>query len=576
MTNVPGIRDLAIIGDRRTAAIVARDGAIVWYCPQRFDYPSLFAALLDARKGGSWAIDLPPGHGKTRRYIEESGILETRIETANGDEFTITDWMPVGEGMPTGICRLFSTAPVPLSVTISPAPDYGGSSLDLQRHDQAVSINNRHWLYCSHPLSVETGRIRFELAAGEAGWAVLADAPIPLPDDIDLQAWLRTSLDHWRGLAADIRYSGPFEHEVSQSLRALRLLTFEQHGGVIAAATTSLPEVLQGERNYDYRYVWMRDTGMIVSALVRAGSQGADARKFLEFVCGSKQTEPGKPMLPPFLSLDYRPAPDESHLDFAGYQDSRPVRIGNNANRQLQLDGFANVLLAAKLIYGRYGTREHWNTVAQIADYLVDHWQEPDNGIWEEHCARQYTMGKVITSCALRYIADYAENEMQARRWRHAVHDIEEYVARCCITSEGAYAVFAGSDAVDISAALFPVWGYTAADTPEMLATMHVLERDYSQGQLYWRHLEEAEPGREGAFLAGTIWVAQYWVMRKDLERARHILETALAYANDLGLFAEEADPATGNMLGNFPQTFVHAAFVGAVHDFKQALEDTG
>lgn len=568
---MPDIRDLAVIGDRRTAAIVTRDGAIVWYCPQRFDYPSLFAALLDVRKGGGWTIDLPAGCNGSRRYIEESGILETRIETTGGD-FRITDWMPVGEGVPAGICRLFSAAPVPLSVIASPAPDYGRSAAALRRHAHAVGINDRHWLYCSHPLSIEAGEIRLDLPAGEAGWAVLTDVPIPQPSDADLQEWLRISLDHWRGLASDIRYSGPFEREVSQSLRALRLLTFAQHGGVIAAATTSLPEVPRGDRNYDYRYVWMRDTGMIVSALVRAGSRGADARKFLEFVCGSRQSEPGKPMLPPFLSLDYQPAPDEVHLGFAGYQDSRPVRIGNNANRQLQLDGFANVLLAAKLIYAQYGTREHWTTVSQIADYLADHWQEPDNGIWEEHCVRQYTTGKVITSCGLRYIADHAETEAQAQRWRRAASDIEEYVARCCITSEGAYAVFAGSNAVDISAALFPVWGYTGADTPEMLATMRVLERDYSQGQLYWRHLEEAEPGREGAFLAGTIWAAQYWVMRKDLPRARSILETALAYANDLGLFAEEADPATGNMLGNFPQTFVHAAFIGAVHDYKQAM----
>lgn len=570
---VPAIRDLAVIGDRRTAAIVTRDGAIVWYCPQRFDYPSLFAALLDARKGGDWLIDLPAGCNTSRRYIEESGILETCITTTCGD-LRVTDWMPVGEGVPAGICRLFSPAPMPLSVVASPAPDYGRSPLDLQRLDRAIRIGNRHWLYCSHPLSIEADEIRFKLAAGEAGWAVLTDAPIPQPDDAHLQGWLRISLDHWRGLAADIRYSGPFEHEVFQSLRALRLLTFEQHGGVIAAATTSLPEVPQGERNYDYRYVWLRDTGMIVSALVRAGSHGTDARKFLEFVCGSKQTTPGKPMLPPFLSLDYRPAPDEFRLDFAGYQDSRPVRVGNNANRQLQLDGFANVLLAAKLIYAQYHTREHWDTVTQIADYLADHWQEPDNGIWEEHSSRQYTTGKVITACGLRYIADLAENETQAQRWRRAARDIAEYVARYCITAEGAYAAFAGSNAVDISAALFPVWGYTAADTPEMLATMRVLERDYSQGQLYWRHLEDAQPGREGAFLAGTIWVAQYWVMRKDLGRARHILETALAYANDLGLFAEEADPDSEQMLGNFPQTFVHAAFIGAVHDYKQALED--
>ncbi|MDB5773592.1 MAG: hypothetical protein JWM42_3966 [Burkholderia sp.] len=326
-----------------------------------------------------------------------------------------------------------------------------------------------------------------------------------------------------------------------------------------------------GSRTYDYRYVWLRDAGMIASALLRAGSDGDNARKFLDFLCGSAQGSQGKPLLPPFLALNYKPAEAERHLDLAGYRNSRPVRIGNNANTQVQFDGYANVLLAAKQIYGKFGMREHWATVRCIADFLAGHWHERDHGIWEEQQRRQYTVGKVITACALRYIAAYADNREQRRHWENTARKIEDYVPRRCINSEGAYAAVAGGEAVDVSAALYPAWGYVSADTPEMVATMRVLERAYSHANLHWRHLEDSDSRDEGAFLAGTIWVAQYRVARQDLSRARSILEAALEYANDLGLFAEEADPATGGMLGNFPQTLLHAALIGAVVDYKYA-----
>ncbi len=565
------IRDLAVIGDRQTVAILSTAGSIVWHCPDRFDRPSLFAALLDSEKGGTWTLGLPDVRSVSRNYLEDSAVLETHFRLEQG-ELKVTDWMSIGDECPRGICRLFSRAPVPVAISVMPAPDYARSAVELQSADGGICINGGHWLYASHPLAIKDGGIHFTIPSEENGWAVLADAAMNPIGPVDLQSWLDGTLCKWRDIAARITYHGPFEQQVAQSLRALRLLTYEPNGGIIAAATTSLPEVLAGPRNYDYRYVWMRDTGMIISALVRAGSNGPDEKHFLEFICGSKEEEPGKPLLPPFISLDFEPAPPESNLELAGYAESRPVRIGNGANQQLQLDGFANVLLAAKLIYSRHDTREHWETVRQIADFLAEHWHEPDYGIWEEHDKRQYTTGKVIVSCGLRYIADFAEDTSQADKWRSAAKDIDAYVASHCINSEGAYAAFVGSEAVDISAVLFPTWGFTAPDSPEMLATMRVLERDYCKGNLYWRHLEELDRYQEGAFLAGTIWVAQYWTLRKDLERTRQILETALAYANDLGFFAEEADPNTGQMLGNFPQTFVHAAFIGAVLDYKKAL----
>lgn len=568
----PPIRDLAVIGDRRTAALITSDGAVVWYCPGRFDRPSLFAALLDPERGGAWRLHLPDATFGHRRYLEDSGVLETTLATGKG-EFQLTDWMSIGDRTPVGICRRFSPAPTEITITLEAAPNYAKRSPHLKHLEPAVQIDQHHYLYASHPLQILGEQVCWTIPAGEPGWAGLFDQPLTLaPDAPCIEAWLQTTLESWRQITSHTTYHGPYEQEVAASIRVLRLLTLEENGGIIAAPTTSLPEVVGGQRNYDYRYVWLRDAGMIVSALTRAGSDGTEERRFLEFICGYER-DSGKLPLLPFSTLDGEIAPEEEPLDLTGYAHSQPVVVGNNAKAQLQLDAYGNVLLAAKLIYNRFDTREHWSLIERIADFLVDHWQDPDHGLWEERDQRQYTSSKVIVACGLKFIADYAETAAQARRWQAAEQDIRQFVAQECLTSEGAYAAVAGGEAVDVSAVLFPVWAYTAPDTPEMLATIKVLERDYATGHLYRRHLERFDAQKEGAFLAGTFWVAQYWVMRQDFQRARAILDAALRYANDLKLFAEEADPQTGEMLGNFPQTFVHAAFIGAVIDLRDALE---
>lgn len=566
----PAIRELGLIGDRRTAALVTQQGDIVWYCPGRFDYPSLFAALLDLDEGGVWGLELPEATFSRRQYLEDSGILETTLATPSG-ELHITDWMPVGDSLPHGICRQLSAAPADLTLTLQPAPDYARRTAKLEPQGQGVQIDGQHYLYASHPLAVEDGQIRCQIPQGEAGWCLLLDSPLTNSTEPPLKSWQEETLEQWRQITAHATYHGPYEAEVAASIRALRLLTFEENGGIIAAPTLSLPEVIGGQRNYDYRYVWLRDAGMIVSVLTRIGSDGTEERRFLEFICGYDRDSGSQPLMP-FSTLEGQPAPAEQTLDLAGYRYSAPVVMGNVAKDQLQLDAYGNVLLAAKLIYNRFDTREHWSLVEQIADFLTEHWPDPDYGIWEEQQKDQYTSGKVVVACGLKFIADATADPSQAKRWRAAEQKIRDYVTQHCLTAEGAYAVVAGSDDVDVTAALFPVWAYTEPDTPEMLATIQALERDYATGHLYRRHLRGFDSQKEGAFLAGTFWVAQYWVMRRDFARAKAIIDAGLEFANDLGLFAEQAAPNTGTMLGNFPQTFVHAAFMGAVLDLKTAM----
>ena len=582
----PNIEDLAVVGDRRSAALVDKQGSVIWYCPGQFDAPTLFASLLDAAKGGSWSLS-PADTAKLsfteRRYLEQSGVLTTTLAvTGNAAQgpWQVTDFMPLGDGLPRGLCRRFSAAPALITVTLRAAPNYARDTAKPHTVDGGVCITENVYFYASAALSIHGDEVRFSLPQGKAGWAFLSDGPIAQPGSDEVDVWLTTTLASWRELESHIAYKGPYQREVENSLRALRLLTFDDDGGnkgggIIGAATSSLPEVPGGARNYDYRYVWLRDAGMGVRALLHEDSDGAEGRRFLNFIAERAPSLGGLPM-PPFFTVTGEVVPDEFALELSGYEHSRPVQIGNGAHKQLQLDGYGDVLLAASLVYehlykpeDRPSELEHWDTVRRIADFLVSVWREPDYGIWEEREKKQYTVGKVLTACSLEAVARFAP-ESDAARWRATSREIRDYVAQHALTADGAYAAVIGGEAVDVSAALFPVWGYTDADSPEMVATIKAVEQQLARGGLYHRHLERFDSMKEGAFLAGTLWVAHYWVLRRDFARVRSILDAVLGYANDVGLWSEEADDQTSQALGNFPQTITHAAFISAVLDLRR------
>lgn len=562
------IDELGLLSDQRTGALVTRSGTVVWYCPGRFDAPSLLASLLDVQRGGSWALEMSGGQPAGRRYLSDSAILESRLRVA-GTELVITDFLPLSHDLPRGLCRIFSAAPASYQLILRPAPDYARRRATLTRDGEAVCVDGQHWLYSSHSSDIQDDQVIVTVPPGEAAWAFLSDGPLDTVDWELVTRWREDTLEAWNTITTDATYHGPYEEAVRASLRALRMLTDSASGGTIAAPTTSLPEVPGGLLNWDYRYVWLRDAAMVVSAMTRVGGEGLEGRRFLDFICGYAPRSGGLP-LAPFLAVNGEDPPVEETLDLAGYDRSRPVRIGNGARDQLQHDAYGNVLLAAKLIYQRFETREHWPVVERLADYLSEHWRKDDYGIWEERKKRPYVAGKVLASSALRGIAKYAARDDQRQRWLDAADEIRVWVGQHGLTKTGAYAYVAGGEDVDITAALFPVWGYCAADTPEMLATVRELELKSCRNHLYWRHLEGDGNKKEGAFLAGTFWMAQYWAMR-DTAKTRIIMDAALQYANDLGLLPEEADPVSGHMLGNFPQTFVHAALIGAAIDLRAA-----
>lgn len=562
------MQDLALIGDRRTCALVSKQGSIVWYCPKRFDNPSLFASLLDTERGGAWELELEGMEVDGREYLEDSAILQTHFKGAGGT-LLLEDWMPLYSSF-YGICRSLSPSPVSYRMLLDPRPDYARRPVMLERVSGRHATLELDWhLYASHTLEVTSDSISCLVPAGEKAWFILAEKALNNPKEL-LDRSREQTLENWRGVSSHITYKGPYEDAVRKSLRLLRLLTYDQNGGIIAAATTSLPEVLGGKRNYDYRYVWLRDAAMIVSALARAGSDGEEERRFLSFMCSAMHSIP-EPVVPMF-TLDEQPAGTVRELDLRGYKGSSPVRYGNGANSQLQLDANSNVIIAAKVIYNRYNTREHWQTVRRMANFLVENWDKPDHGIWEETPKHHYTSSKVITSISLKYIAEHSEDEAEKKRWQNVSEQIRQYVQENCMTSGGAFAVYAGSEDVDVSAVLFPIWGYIEADAPSVLKTMEKLEQNYCHKNLYRRHLVAFDSQQEGAFLAGTFWVAQYWVMRGDKVKFEQTTEAALRFMNDVGMMPEEGDPETGEWLGNVPQAFVHASLIGAVIDYKEAF----
>ena len=564
------IRNLGVISDRRSAAIIDKYGDICWYCPGQFDNPSLFASLLDAEKGGVWSVSPKKNHATERKYIGNSSVLETRIQSEDGVS-KVTDWMPLQDTY-AGICRMFSASPVSLENILVPAPGYGEEEVKIHAiNHSTISINNSYFLMVSHPVEIKNRKIVFRIPENEQAWAVLSDREMKINGIEQVRNSLQNTLDRWEDLGSGFTYEGPYKKDLLDSLRAIRQVTHEASGGIIAALTTSLPEVHGGERNYDYRYVWLRDASMIVSALTRAKMNGEDEKRFLDFICAARDNV-NDYSTTPFVTVKKVAAPAEKYLDFEGFMGSKPVRIGNNANEQLQLDAGSNILLAAKLIYGNTNSRGHWQVVAEIADFLAENWWQEDYGIWEEDIARQFTSSKVIMAVALGFISEYAKNDTQKKRWLDAKEAISHFIENECITNTGSYSVFSGSQEVDITAALFPEWDYCPADTPVMTNTIRELEAHFCENDLVYRNLLLFDEKEEGAFLAASFWMAQYWIMRRDQAKSKRYIDAALKYRNDLGLFAEEADPGSDAMLGNFPQSFVHASCIGAIIDFNHAF----
>ncbi|HYD89283.1 MAG TPA: glycoside hydrolase family 15 protein [Vitreimonas sp.] len=583
------IRDYALIGDCETAALVGRNGSIDWLCWPRFDSEACFAALLGEEENGAWRIAPVAERGRsTRRYLGDAPVLETTFETADG-VVTVTDFMPV-RGAASDLVRIVTgrAGRVPMRSALRLRFGYGRASPWIERaHDGEIkAIGGPHAvvLRAGTPQTTQHGDClsEFDLGAGERVAFVLTyfASHHPTPDAVEAEAALNETLERWRRWLSRCAYDGPYGKPVWRALMVMKALTYRPTGGMVAAATTSLPERIGGERNWDYRYCWLRDATFMLLAFLHSGFE-EEAFAWRDWLVRAVAGDPRD--MQPIYGIA-----GEQHLlewvtpDLRGYLDSAPVRIGNAAYRQRQLDVYGEVLDA--LHQARRHDRGHheasWSLQRAIVDHLTEHWREPDCGIWEVrseplHFTHSKAMAWVAFDRAVQAIERFGlEGDLD--RWRRMCEENRHEVLTKGFDAElGSFTRAYGSGDVDASLLLLPQVGFIDARDPRMIGTVRAIELRLLQDGLLRRYdtrqSDDGLPPGEGAFMAASFWLADTYIMQGRIEDAEALFERLLACQNDVGLLPEEIDPRTGAFLGNFPQALSHLSLVDTAYNLAEA-----
>ena len=581
---MPALEDYALLGDRRTAALISRAGSVDWWCPPRFDAPACFAALLGAPEHGRFSITpTDDGVQSTRHYRPGTMVLETVHETASG-RVRVVDCLALGHVRPL-LVRLVEgiEGQVELAVELIVRFDYGSIVPWVRRADERWrAIAGPDGLELYTPVHLEgrgaTSAAEFTVAARESvpfvlGWFPAND-PRQIPDDAS--ALVDRTTERWSNWSARCEYSGEWREPVLRSLITLEALTYEPTGGIVAAPTTSLPETPGGTRNWDYRYCWVRDATLTLEAFMIGGFQD-EALRWREWLLRAAAGDPTT------LQTMYGVAGErrltELELDWLpGFENSKPVRTGNGAHSQLQLDVYGELLdvLWQAARAGTPPSKNSWSLARLLLDALEELWQKPDEGIWEVRGGRrQFTHSKVLCWVAFdRAVAmvEYAGYEGPADRWRSIRDQIHAEVCEHGYNKElGAFTQSYGSDALDASVLMIPLVGFLPGDDPRVRSTIAVIRRELASDGLVARYDPSdanldgiGEP--EGVFLPCSFWMVEALALAGYHDDAQALFERVLGLANDVGLFSEEYDPKARRFLGNFPQAFTHLALVGAAH----------
>ncbi|GAA2724845.1 glycoside hydrolase family 15 protein [Actinocorallia aurantiaca] len=599
MSSVP-IADHALLSDCRTAALVTLDGSVDWLCLPRFDAPSQFARLLDD-EAGHWSIRPVERARASRRYLDDTMVLETSFRLS-GAVVTLTDALAtggedlghgIGANSPHLLVRRLecSGGEAEVEIVFEPRPEYGLVRPVLSAVDGGIEVlggADRMVLTSPVPMRVEEGTasVRLRLVPGRVLLFALHHSAAGRPP---ARVWPQGELAHrlertaaaWRSWSElHQAYEGPWQDAVRQSGRVLQALTFQPSGAIVAAPTTSLPEGVGGERNWDYRFTWVRDASLTMDALWIAACPD-EAAEFFSFLA-TAAGPPGEDLrLQIMFGVDGERDLTERVLPhLSGWRASSPVRVGNGAWDQHQIDVYGELLTAAHRL-ADYLTEIDEGTrgfLVACADAAAFHWREPDQGIWEVRGEpRHFLHSKVMCWAALDRAIDLADL-LRARgrvpewtRERDEIH--REVLERGWNPEVGAFTQHYGSADLDAAALTMPITGFLPADDPRMLSTIDAVERRLTDGHgLVYRYLApDGLPGREGAFLTCTFWLAHALALAGRTGRARAVFERALAQLNDVGLLAEEIIPSTGEHLGNFPQAFSHIGLVNAAWAISQA-----
>jgi GH15 family glucan-1,4-alpha-glucosidase len=587
------IADYGLIGDTRTAALVSSGGAIDWLCAPRFDGEPLFGRLVGGPAAGTFRVG-PAGRAALagRRYLEASATLETSWDTPTG-RLVLTDGMVAevtGRLLPTTLLvrRLAALGgPVDAVVELDPRLGERHRRPAVRRRDGALVCQ---WgslaaaLQSAPDLPVEPGApLRVTISPERPLTMVLAIASRePLVHVDPLRAWevLLEDQRRWQAWSEDIDGGLPHRDAVVRSLLTLRLLTYSPSGAPVAAPTTSLPEHPGGVRNWDYRFAWPRDASIGIGAFLGVGKT-AEARLFMAWLLHASRLD--RPRLPVLLTLHGKHPAAERELDgWPGYAGSRPVRVGNGAAAQHQLDGYGWVLDAAWLLT-RAGERlysETWRAMRGFADRVALRWSEPDAGIWEirgdgAHHVHSKLMAWLALDRVLRIAAELGAPDRKRRRWRQQRDAIAaEVTSRGFDPAKGAYTRSYGSGDLDAAVLVLPLLGVEPADSPRVRGTIDAIRRELgASGPLLYRYPpgQDGLPGGEGAFLPCSFWLAQALARTGRLEEANGLLDELVTLASPLGLYAEEMDSGSRRHLGNYPQALTHAALVQAALAIRDA-----
>ncbi len=582
------IEEYGLIGDGRSAALVSRAGAVEFLCWPRFDSAACFAALLGDGRHGAWRIvpdgPTPPA---SRRYRDDTLVLETRFATADG-EAVVTDAMPLGTAAPS-LVRLVEgrSGTVAMRMAMAPRFGYGARVAELVRLDDASGVRAAAGadgvvLRAPVPLELSDGTVsaRFSVRAGETLAFVLSHGPDgATPAPFDAPASVADTARAWTDWAARCTYRGPYESAVRRSLLTLKALVHRPTGGIVAAPTTSLPESLGGGRNWDYRFCWLRDSALTISALLQAGYV-EEARDWRDWLRRSLDGQPARMRI--MYGLGGERDLTEHQADWLpGYQGARPVRLGNAAHDQLQLDVYGEVATALHELRatGADAPAAGWDVERGLVEHLETIWREPDEGIWEVRGGRRrFTFSAVMAWVALDRAIRSAERFSLAAplaRWRGVRSAIHAEVCREGFDAgRDSFVQSFGDRALDASTLLIPAVGFLPADDARVRGTVAAVERELLANGLVRRYDTAAGadglPPGEGAFLACSFWLADAYAMQGRTDDARELFGRLLALRNDLGLLAEEYDPLAHRMLGNFPQGFSHAALLGTAFRLRQ------
>jgi len=577
------IEDYAIIGDCVTAALVGRNGSIDWLCWPRFDSGACLAALLGTEQHGRFIITPAGKSTSSRRYRNASLVLETLFETATGTACLIDFMVPGADH--SSVVRMVEgrSGRVDMRMALSLRFDYGLSVPWVTRRQGgngivAVAGPDMVTLRTPVPLKGEGMQTvaHFSVAEGERVSFVLTHSPSHLscPTSVDAEDALDSTERHWAAWAARCTYAGPWADAVLRSLLTLKALTYAPTGGIVAAPTTSLPEKLGGTRNWDYRYCWLRDATITLFAFIESGYT-EEAGSWAEWLRRSVAGTPDQVQIMYGIGGERRIG--EWVLDWLpGYEGAVPIRIGNAAATQLQLDVYGEVMAALHMARGAKLdlSSDPWPLQCGMLAHLEEVWTAPDEGLWETRGGGQhFTFSKVMAWVAFdRCIRDAEAGGLDAPldRWRAVRDEIHRTVCRDAFdVKQNSFTQVFGKPALDATALLIPVVKFLPYDDLRVLGTIEAVERELMQGGFVMRYQSEQGadglPVGEGAFLACSFWLATAWHKTGRRTDAKALLERLLALQNDVGLMSEEYDPAARRMTGNFPQAFSHVALISAV-----------